>query len=84
MTVCVKMMYNNPKSKLEEYKMNEVWNLSVIYEGFEDPSYEKDLGKLKEKATAYSAYTAALADKEPLAPTQEMHRPVLRSAGSWR
>ena len=46
--------------------MNEVWNLSVIYEGFEDPSYEKDLAKLKEKAAAYSAYTSALAEKEPL------------------
>ena len=46
--------------------MNEVWNLSVIYEGFEDPSYEKDLAKLKEKAAAYGVYTAALAEKEPL------------------
>ena len=46
--------------------MNEVWNLSVIYEGFEDPSYEKDLAELKEKAAVYAAYTAALADKDPL------------------
>ena len=40
--------------------MNEVWNLSVIYQGFEDPQYEKDLGLLKEKAAAYAAGTAAL------------------------
>ena len=45
--------------------MNEVWNLSVIYQGFEDPHYEADLGKLKEQAAAYSAYTAALSEKAP-------------------
>ena len=27
----------------EENPMNEVWNLSVIYNGFEDPQYEADL-----------------------------------------
>ena len=30
--------------------MNEVWNLGVIYQGFEDPQYEKDLDKLKQQA----------------------------------
>ena len=45
--------------------MNEVWNLSVIYQGFEDPHYEADLGKLKEQSAAYSAYTAALSEKAP-------------------
>ena len=46
--------------------MNEVWNLSVIYAGFEDPGYEADLAALKERAAAYAAYTAELAEKEPL------------------
>ena len=46
--------------------MNEVWNLSVIYNGFDDPQYEKDLALLKEKAAAYAACTAALAEKDPL------------------
>ena len=46
--------------------MNEVWNLSVIYDGFQDPSYEADLSSLKEKAAAYAAGTAALADADPL------------------
>ena len=46
--------------------MNEVWNLSVIYDGFQDPSYEADLSSLKEKAAAYAASTAALADADPL------------------
>ena len=45
--------------------MNEVWDLNVIYAGFEDPRYEADLNKLKEQAAAYTAYTAALADKLP-------------------
>ena len=46
--------------------MNEVWNLSVIYQGFEDPAYEQDLNRLKEQAAAYAAFTGALADKAPL------------------
>ena len=40
--------------------MNEVWNLSVIYNGFDDPDYEKDLSSLKEKAASYTAATAEL------------------------
>ena len=46
--------------------MNEVWNLSVIYAGFEDPSYEKDLAKLKEQAAAYAACAATLTETDPL------------------
>ena len=46
--------------------MNEVWNLNVIYAGFEDPQYEKDLTLLKEKAAAYAAATGCLAETEPL------------------
>ena len=47
--------------------MNEVWNLSVIYNGFEDPQYEADLNKLKEASAAYAQDTAKLADTDPLA-----------------
>ena len=47
--------------------MNEVWNLSVIYNGFEDPQYEADLNQLKEISAAYAETTAKLADAEPLA-----------------
>ena len=46
--------------------MNEVWNLSVIYNGFEDPRYEADLNKLKETAATYAQNTAKLADTDPL------------------
>ena len=46
--------------------MNEVWNLDVIYKGFEDPAFEQDLALLKEKAEKYAAFAAGLADTEPL------------------
>ena len=46
--------------------MNEVWNLSVIYEGFEDSRYEEDLDQLKAGAAAYAAATANLSLGEPL------------------
>ena len=46
--------------------MNEVWNLSVIYNGFEDPCYEQDLLRLKEQAAAYTAFVEALGSKAPL------------------
>ena len=47
--------------------MNEVWNLSVIYNGFEDPQYEADLNKLKEASATYAENTAKLAQIDPLA-----------------
>ena len=59
--------------------MNEVWNLSVIYNGFEDPAFETDLTKLKEQAGAYTAFTADLAGKDPLD-----HQPYRRSTRTCR
>ena len=47
--------------------MNEVWNLSVIYNGFEDPQYEADLNKLKEASATYAENTEKLAQIDPLA-----------------
>ena len=46
--------------------MNEVWNLSVIYDGFEDPRYEEDLGKLKALSADYTATAAKLAAGDAL------------------
>ena len=46
--------------------MNEVWNLDVIYKGFDDPAFEQDLTLLKEKAEAYTAFAADLANADPL------------------
>ena len=45
--------------------MNEVWNLDPIYKGFDDPAFEADLAAAKEKLAAYTAFTAALAEKDP-------------------
>ena len=46
--------------------MNGLWNLNPIYTGFEDPAFEQDLQTLKEKVAAFTAFTAALTDAEPL------------------
>jgi len=46
--------------------MNEVWNLSVIYDGFEDPRYEEDLVKLKQQSAAYADRTARLGEGDAL------------------
>ena len=47
--------------------MNGLWNLDPIYRGFDDPAFEGDLEKLKQKVAEITAFTAALADSEPLA-----------------
>ena len=46
--------------------MNEVWDLSVIYTGFDDPDFEKDLQTLRQKAAAYIAFGESLQQAEPL------------------
>lgn len=40
--------------------MNEVWNLDPIYQGFDDPAFEKDMKALEEKAAQMNAYTQEL------------------------
>ena len=47
--------------------MNGLWNLDPIYLGFDDPAFEGDLEQLKQKAAEIGAFTATLADMEPLA-----------------
>ncbi|MBR5126108.1 MAG: M3 family oligoendopeptidase [Oscillospiraceae bacterium] len=46
--------------------MNEVWNLSSIYEGFEDPRFEADMTALKEAIASFDALTRRLADADAL------------------
>ena len=46
--------------------MNEFWNLDPIYKGFEDPAFAADMEALKEKVGEFAAFSAALADCEPL------------------
>ena len=45
--------------------MNEVWNLSVIYTGFDDPAYEQDMQSLKNAVAEFAELTANLSQKAP-------------------
>ena len=40
--------------------MNEVWNLNVIYNGFQDPAFEADLKALKTQVEAFAQLPAKL------------------------
>jgi len=51
--------------------MNDVWNLSPIYSGFDDPQFEADLAAGKEKIAAFTELTKSLADMEPLKALKE-------------
>ena len=51
--------------------MNEVWNLDPIYKGFDDPAFEADLKALKENVAAFTEFTAALEQAEPLRGLQQ-------------
>ena len=46
--------------------MNEVWDLSGIYLGFDDPAFEKDMGRLRAMADEYNAFAGKLAQMEAL------------------
>ena len=46
--------------------MNGLWNLDPIYAGFEAPAFEQDIQTLKDRVAAFTAFTATLADAEPL------------------
>ena len=46
--------------------MNDVWNLSTIYEGFEDPGFEADLKALEEGIEGYTRLASGLDRMEPL------------------
>lgn len=46
--------------------MNEVWNLDPIYQGFADPSFEKDLAQLKQTVAEAKAFTGLLGTVAPV------------------
>ena len=46
--------------------MNDVWNLSTIYAGFEDPRFDADLKTLESKIEAYTRLASGLSGMEPL------------------
>ena len=46
--------------------MNEVWNLDVIYRGFDDPAFAADMEKLEKLVKDYTAFAGELAGQAPL------------------
>ena len=46
--------------------MNEVWNLDVIYRGFDDPAFAADMEKLEKLVKDYAAFAGELAGQTPL------------------
>ena len=53
--------------------MNDVWNLDPIYKGFEDPSFEEDMNKLKEMVSGITAFAAEL---DAVAPVDGLRRGI--------
>ena len=45
--------------------MNGVWNLDKIYQGFEDPAFDRDLSALKNAVSRLDLLSRALRDMEP-------------------
>lgn len=46
--------------------MNEVWNLDVIYRGFDDPAFAADMEKLEKLVKDYAAFAGKLDRQTPL------------------
>lgn len=46
--------------------MNEVWNLDVIYRGFDDPAFAADMEKLEKLVKDYAAFAGELDKQTPL------------------
>ncbi len=46
--------------------MNEVWNLDVIYRGFDDPAFAADMEKLEKLVKDYTAFAGELDEQAPL------------------
>ena len=46
--------------------MNEVWNLDVIYRGFDDPAFAADMEKLEKLVQDYAAFAGELDKQTPL------------------
>ena len=51
--------------------MNEVWNLDVIYKGFDDPAFAADLQALKAQVAAFAELAEKLSAMEPAAGLRE-------------
>ena len=46
--------------------MNEFWDLSKLYKGFDDPSFAADMDALKEMTAGYNAFAAGIAGMDAL------------------
>lgn len=46
--------------------MTETWNLERIYNGFQDPAFEADLGELKQAVADVTAFVRTLGDVDPV------------------
>ena len=46
--------------------MNEVWNLDIIYRGFDDPAFAADMEKLEKLVKDYAAFAGELDRQTPL------------------
>ena len=47
--------------------MNEVWDLTPLYKGFDDPAYEADMAAMKALVADFTAFSKELPNMEPVA-----------------
>ena len=47
--------------------MNEVWDLTPLYKGFDDPAYEADMAAMKALVADFTAFSKELPNVEPVA-----------------
>ena len=47
--------------------MNEVWDLTPLYKGFDDPAYEADMAAMKQLVADFTAFSKELPNVEPVA-----------------
>ena len=46
--------------------MNEVWDLTPLYKGFDDPAYEADMAAMKQLVADFTAFSKELPNVEPV------------------
>ena len=66
--------------------MNEVWNLDVIYRGFDDPAFAADMEKLEKLVQDYVAFAGELDKQTPLDGLKKASpwkNPCRSFPGSW-
>lgn len=64
--------------------MNEVWNLDVIYRGFDDPDFAADMEKLEKLVQDYVAFAGELDKQTPLDGPEKRRRPGRIPVGAFR